>query len=326
MLRFLDFDRDLAEACAAEFLASDAGRAALPGGATGRPDFLRLDGAKAPDLDRSVLRMEIGGGSFVLKLNQVPKQAGRIAEEYRALRQAARVFAPHPDLGVIEALYLSPGETFMVTRFHDVPTLLEQMDEGADPLPLCRQAGRWLAVLHGQSPAEEARFWPKWIFARLEELRARGPQAPAADFQPLIRALRRQVEGLRGCPAPRVLCHGDFHAGNLLVEEKRLLGLDLFEEKRKLAVYDMVDFLKGDIRADAPEAEIDAGGVRRQVRAALLQGYGQPVNEDLLSFLLRAQLLIDWLHIDAARHAESPFLQGKYKRLENRLSLAFAAA
>ena len=184
MLRFLDFDRDLAEACATEFLASDAGRAALPGGATGRPDFLRLDGAKAPDLDRSVLRMEIGGGSFVLKLNQVPKQAGRIAEEYRALRQAARVFAPHPDLGVIEALYLSPSETFMVTRFHDVPTVLEQMEVGADPLPLCRQAGRWLAALHGQSPAEEARFWPKWIFARLEKARAKGPQAPAARYRP----------------------------------------------------------------------------------------------------------------------------------------------
>ena len=107
------------------------------------------------------------------------------------------------------------------------------------------------------------------------------------------------------------MCHGDFHPGNLLDAGDRLLGLDFFDTGRKLAVYDMVDFLKGDIRTDAPAGEIDAGGVRRQVRAALLEGYGQPVDEALLSFLLRAQLLIDWLHIDASLYAGSAFQQTK---------------
>lgn len=323
MQRFFDFDSGLAEACAAEFLTSDAGRAALPMGTTRPANFLRLDGASASD--RCVLRMDLGeGGDFVVKLNRMPREAGSTATEYRALRQAARRFDLQPDLGVVEALYLSRDETFMVSRFHKAHTLWERMHHDAPLAELFQHAGRWLSVLHSHGPAEEGQFWPKWIFDRLEQLHARGPQARPARYRPMIRTLRQQVDGLRGRVFPRPFCHGDFHPRNLLIDGDRMLGLDMADAGQKLAVYDIVDFLKSDYRFDASAEEIDAGGVRRHLRAALLQGYGQPVDDALVTFLLRAHMLIRWLEIDKARFADLPFQQNKYRQLEERLDLAFA--
>ncbi|WP_010141805.1 phosphotransferase family protein [Oceanicola sp. S124] len=324
MLKFLDFDPALAEACAAEFLAAPEGRALFPEPPATRPAFLRIDNAADGALPRFVLKMDLGGRLFVLKLNLAAAGVGGLAQEYHALRRLRAALQDSPGLGVVQPLYLSPGGTFMVTDFNDEDTAWTRLTSGEDPAPVYTLAGRWLAALHDQAPADEAPFWPKWIFTKLDAVQASGTaQARPQAFRPMMRALRQQAEGLRGRVSRRCLCHGDFHPGNLLIGPAGARGLDLSEEQRKLAVYDMVDFLKADVKCDGPDAQVGAGGVLAPSRAAFLDGYGQEIDAELLDFCLRARLLITWIGIDRDRYARSDFQRDKWARLERRLSLAF---
>lgn len=324
MLKFLDFDPTLADACAAEFLAAPEGRALFPEPPATRPAFLRIDNSSGGALPRFVLKMDIGGRLFVLKLNREAAEDGRLAREFDGLLRLEAALADRPDLGVVHPIYLSPGGGFMVTDFNDEDTAWTRLTSGADPAPVYTLAGRWLAALHGQAPADEAPFWPKWIFTKLDAVQASGvPQARPQVFRPMLRALRRQAEGLRGRVSRRCLCHGDYHPGNLLVGMAGARGLDLSEERRKLAVYDMVDFLKADVQCDGPDSQVGAGGVLAPSRAAFLAGYGQEIDAELLDFCLRARLLITWIDIDRERYARSDFQRDKWARLNRRLSLAF---
>ena len=324
MLTFLDFDRDLAEACAVEFLAAPEGCALFPTPPDSRPAFVRIDNAAGGPLPRFVLKMELGGQVFVLKLNAEAAQDGRLVLEFQALRRLEAALADQPDLGVVHPIYLSPGGGFMVTDYNDEETAWSRLISGADPAPVFHLAGRWLAALHGQGPADVAPFWPKWIFAKLDAVQAGAtPQAAPKAYRPMLRALRQQAGALRGRVSRRCLCHGDYHPGNLLIGPAGARGLDLSEERRKLAVYDMVDFLKTDVQCDGPDDQIGPGGVLHSSRAAFLEGYGQEVDGPLLDFCLRARLLITWISIDQARYARSDFQRDKWARLERRLALAF---
>ena len=327
MLRFLDFDRDLAEACATEFLAAPEGRALFLAPPDSRPAFVRIDNSSGGPLPRFVLKMELGERLFVLKLNGEAAHDGRMALEYDALLRLEAALADQPDLGVVHPIYLSHERGFMVTDYNDEETAWTWLISGRDPTPVYRLAGRWLAALHGQGPADETPFWPKWIFSRLDAVLATGtPQARPQAFRPMLRALREQANALRGRLSRRCLCHGDYHPGNLLIGPEGARGLDLSEERRKLAVYDMVDFLKADVQCDGPEEEVGPGGTLNSSRAAFLDGYEEEVDGALLDFCLRARLLITWIDIDQEKYARSDFQRDKWTRLERRLSLAFERA
>lgn len=323
MLKLLNFDQDLAEACAAEFLASAPGRALLPQGAPARPVFLRLDNAPGDRPARCVLRMAVGETQLVLKIDQRP--AAALAGEFAMLERLQAALAPHPSLGVVPPLYLSPGAGFFVTAFAPGETAWEQIRDPARAGEAYRLSGTWLAALHRVEPPKEGQFWPRWIFEKLDALLAeREPKAPRARHAPMIRALKEQAGALRGRPVRRCLCHGDIHPRNLLIDGTTVRGLDLAKAGRKMAILDLVDLFRADLECDGPEAEVDAGGVLRSSRAALLRGYDLPVEEDLLDFCLRGKMLIRWLSVTAALFDQSDFQQQRYAALERRLSLAFA--
>lgn len=153
---------------------------------------------------------------------------------------------------------------------------------------------------------------------------AKDPAASLADYQPMIALTRFEAERLTGQTCIKTLCHGDFHGKNLIMGRGVTYGFDVTQVEEKLAIYDIVDFLKGDIFRNTKNEAIDKNGVTKAHKDMFFKLYRHPINSEILDFSLRTRLLIDWLSISRTRHAKSPFQRDKYDRLKKRLQIAFS--
>ncbi|ETX28458.1 phosphotransferase [Roseivivax isoporae] len=264
------------------------------------------------------------GAAYALKLDLAPggTGAGRLAAEAAALDRLAQEFADHAALGVAVPEMLSPDGTALVTRLVPGEPAREILRRGAPAAvraDIFRRAGRWLSVLHGSAPAEKVPFWPRWMLREIDAL-CTGTDLPPSCAG-AVGALARTARELVRRPAAKVVAHGDFHGGNLMICPGRTVALDLTEATRKLAVYDMADFLKLDALCPADRAEIAPEGIAAAHLAAFLEGYGGEVDRDVLRFCLRARLVIERLR--GARARATPYQRAKADALDLRLSVAF---
>jgi Ser/Thr protein kinase RdoA (MazF antagonist) len=67
--------------------------------------------------------------------------------------------------------------------------------------------------------------------------------------------------------------HGDFHSENMMLGPGMTYGFDFTEARAKMAVYDVVDFLKCDIYRDAPVDQIDEADITKTQRDMFFKGY-----------------------------------------------------
>lgn len=307
----------------------------------GAPQLERLHMAAGHAQTRQVWILRAGSCDYALKLDLDSPRTGRLAAEFRTLERLHPMFADAPGLKVIRPVYLSPGGAFMVTRRAGGQTaaaLLKTATPG-EAAPVFARAGRWLRHLHRTddpshpplalasplpSPLPSVSpFWPRWIFRRLDRLGGTAA-APVAEYRPMIAELRRMAAPLRGTMARSAMCHGDFHGDNLILDGPDTIGLDMTEARRKLAVYDIVDFLKAEAALDLDPGPIGPGGVSQRLQGAFLRAYGPAVDPGLLTVVLRARLLIDWLAITPADRARTAHQAAKYRHLRQRLKGAFS--
>lgn len=319
MVNLLNYDDRLVRQCVSEFV-----EAKFP---ASEFSFACIYRSPQHPSERQVFLVAIEGQKFALKLDLMSDETGRLAKEYEVLSRLYPFFEPHERVAVIKPIYLSPDGRFFVTEYAGDRTATDaiyDLEQDNRAGQIYRRAGEWLHVCHSFSGVRRARFWYQWMFESLEEAVASGDcQARPEIYQPMIDQLHRDASVVDGIEDSCVFSTGDFHGHNLIISAGQACGLDFTEVCEKLAVYDIVDFLKVDIRRDGAASEVDRSGILKRNKAMFFKLYRHPINPDVLDFCLRARLLIDWLSISAERYVNSSYNRRSFDRLEQRLAIAF---
>ncbi|SEW38481.1 Phosphotransferase enzyme family protein [Cognatiyoonia koreensis] len=295
-------------------------------GLTGEPEFTCI--YQSTDFkDRHVYKVIIADAAYALKFDGRGAQTRRLADEFDVLKRLHARFAAHKGLGVPQPIYADPDGAFFVTKFLDLKTatdVVRDTDNDAEVARLYRRTADWLGTFHGFGEVTKAAFWPNWMVESLAEAVADGPQASPVDYQPMIAVTRLNAMQLAHKKCTKAQCHGDFHGRNIMIGGDELYAFDVTEVTEKLAVYDIVDFLKDDIYREAMPEQIDASGVIRANREEFIANYAYTIDPQILEFCLRTRLLIDWVSITREMHAKSAFQRRKFDLLQLRLQIAFA--
>lgn len=278
-----------------------------------------------PD-SRMVLQVRGGSGDFALKIDTDAPASGRLRKEFDLLTALSVHFDRYRMSRVVRPYYLSPGGAFFVTEFIDRPTAVDLIHNSKDDdqvAQVYRRAGAWLHDLHNFQPARDYGFRPRWMTDSLRDLTETVAPHILGRCAPMVEQLEATARNLKGIPETQVFAHGDFHGQNLIVGQGDMIGLDFTEAREKLAVYDIVDFLKADVFRDGAAAEVDRSGILSRNKRMFFRQYRHPVNVEILDFCIRGRLLKDWLSLWQPDHACSAFEEDRRHRLGERLQRAF---
>lgn len=195
------------------------------------------------DVHTAVYRVSAKGGVYFLKLRSGAFDEAAVAlPRYLADLGLRQVIAPLPtsagrlwaELDAYRAVlspYVAGRNAYEVKlteqQWGEFGTALRQLHAAHVPLQITRglpvedYAPRWREQVHG------------WL-ERIDRTRFADPAAAQtadllrrerAEILALIRRTEQLADGLRARPLPRVVCHADLHAGNLLIGEDGALFL-----------------------------------------------------------------------------------------------------
>ncbi len=275
---------------------------------------------------RMVLKVQSVTRTYALKIDTESPASGRLNDEFDLLTKLSTHFDGNKTSQVVHPIYISPGGAFFVTEFIDRPTAVDLIYNSKDDdqvAQVFRRAGSWLNDLHGFRPAEDYAFRPKWMTDSVQNLFQSLPLELAEESQRMVNTMLAEAERLKGVSDIRVFSHGDFHGLNLIVGQGQTIGLDFTEARDKLAVYDIVDFLKSDIFRDGAGADVDRSGILKRNKEMFFRLYRHPINIEILDFCIRGRLLKDWLRLCQPDHKCSDFEDHMRTRLGIRLKQAF---
>lgn len=279
---------------------------------------------------RQVWRVALGPDVFALKLDYEAEPGGRLAKEFGELKNLSAHFAKYDKLGIATPVYLSPTGQFCVTEFLDHKTAgerLQSVDNDQTRRQVFRRAGLWLHAMHEYKPQKRKEWWGNWMIKELDEIVARGQMQAPADEVALMRAiLHAQIRKVNRTKDTHATSHGDFHSENMMLGPGMTYGFDFTEARAKMAVYDVVDFLKCDIYRNTPVAELDDTGITKTHREMFFKGYKHRLDKDVLDVSLRGRMLIDWATITRDNHVKLRVDRILYRTLKPRLDVAFAKA
>nr|WP_255596710.1 phosphotransferase [Cognatishimia sp. MH4019] len=291
-------------------------------------DLVHLANSSVNPEARSVFRLRHADGDLALKLDLDGLETDRPAREYNTLVRLAPAFAKTPHVGLIDPVWVDPDGLALLTKFVTGPTALQAAtdDPTAENLTvLGRKGAQFLNVLHKAEPAEEIGYWPDWVVKRLTNLASKtgscAPQIGASACRKLIQSFRKLSDANRRVACMKMLAHGDFHGGNLIISETAATGLDMTEIRHKLGLYDTVDYLTSlDIQRPDLEEPLSDLGVHPALDEAFTETYTHPLPRDVLRCAMLGKWLILAFKITEARHAASRFQRVKLIRLRNRLA------
>lgn len=276
--------------------------------------------------ERQVFKVAVGDSFFALKVDYSGANSGRLSSEFGVLIDLYEHFSKYEKQTIPKPIYMSENGQFFVVEFVDHPTAKEALTKAQNPKSVgqfYRRAGGWLHALHESKQITQSKIYPNWMFKSLDVSIEIGPHAPAEKYQPMIDKLRVEAEKFKERRDTRVFSHGDFHAGNLIMGRGVTYGFDFTEVAEKLAIYDIVDFLKIDVLRTGVLDDVDRSGVTQQCKSMFLKLYRHPIDLELLDFCLRGRILKDWIFITGDRYHNSKYQRNKYACLEERLEIAF---
>ena len=190
-----------------------------------------------------------------------------------------------------------------------------------------RRAGLWLTAMHEFKSQKRSPFYGEWmpieVDARIDDGQMR---APAQDVARMRDILADQIDAVQMMKDTRVWSHGDFHSENMMLGPGMTYAFDLTEARMKLAIYDIVDFLKVDIYRDGTGEMIDRSGIIASHREMFFRGYKHSVQPELFDVAMWGRLLIDWASISQQAYFEDRDGQRKqFARLKELLDIAFGS-
>ncbi|WP_170427360.1 aminoglycoside phosphotransferase family protein [Ruegeria arenilitoris] len=275
---------------------------------------------------RSVVVLHTSSQAFALKIDTTSPSTERLKNEFELLSALHQHFDGNETSRVVRPVYLSQGGEFLVTEYIDRPTAVDLIYNSADDNQVAqvyRRAGSWLNDLHARHPPTRYAFKPRWMTDSLSELIQAVPRDIANQSRAMVDEMLAEGARLKGTEDLRVFSHGDFHGQNLIVGQGKTIGLDFTEARDKLAVYDIVDFLKADIFRETVASEVDRSGILRRNKEMFFRLYRHPINHEILDYCIRGRLLKDWLFLHQITHTCSAFERDRRSRLWARLNLIF---
>ncbi len=275
---------------------------------------------------RLVWKVETSNRSYALKLDTLSPETGRLRKEFDLLEQLTDHFRTSRNNRVVRPVYISPNGAFIVTEFVERPTatdIIYNSEDDTQVAQVYRRAGSWLHDLHGVQNATDYAFRPRWMIDSIREQSTQVPSHISDISQPMVEVFLAEAASLKNRPDLRVFSHGDFHGLNLIMGQGTAIGLDFTEARDKLAVYDIVDFLKADIFRDGANMDIDRSGVLTRNKEMFFRQYRHPIDTQILDCCLRGRLLKDWLRLWQPNFTCSEFELRKRERLQVRLQQAF---
>ncbi|MFA3919593.1 phosphotransferase [Ruegeria hyattellae] len=274
---------------------------------------------------RLVMRVSTADESYALKIDSESPLTGRLKAEFGVLQDLHTYFQGNETSQVVRPVYYSPGHAFFVTVFIDRPTAVDLIYDSPDDgkvAQVYRRAGSWLHDLHRFRTPTHIPFWPQWMMESTRELAKTARPDIAQDCRMMMNIMRADAGRLRSQPDLRVFSHGDFHGLNLILGQGTVFGLDFTEVIEKLAVYDIVDFLKADVFRDDTGQDLDRSGILRKNKEMFFRLYRHPIDMDILDFCIRGRLLKDWLEISGEDYNPTEFEAQKSRHLQHRLRRA----
>ncbi len=279
---------------------------------------------------RQVWQVVLGADVFALKLDYDADPDGRLTKEFRELEALRDHFSTYDKLDLVTPVYLSPSGQFCVTEYLDFLTAgqrLQSVDNEQTRKQVFRRAGLWLHALHEYRPIKRKEYWGNWMPLEIDEIVERGEmQADPSDVAVLRDKLKSQVRKINKTKDSHTSSHGDFHSENLMLGPGATYGFDFTEARRKMAVYDIVDFLKVDIHRRTPREDLDSAGITKLHREMFFKGYKHPIKKEILDVSIRGRLLIDWVSITKRGIAEHEHRRNAFDRLKFRIDVAFGRA
>ncbi len=276
---------------------------------------------------RQVLKVTLGDEAYALKVDFTSAETGRLEGEFNDLKALHRHFSGYDKLGTATPLYLSPTKRFFAMEYLDHYTAgrrLRRSDSAQATKQVYRRVGLWLTAMHEFKPQKRSPFYGRWMPQEVDQWIAQGQMvADEAAVARMNAQLAEQIEEVQLVKDTRVWSHGDFHSENIMLGPGMTYAYDLTEAKMKLALYDIVDFLKVDVYRDTPAAEVDSSGITAAHREMFFRGYKHKVKPKLFEVAMRGRLLIDWASITPQSHAANEEDRVRFAQLRKRLEIAF---
>lgn len=297
-------------------------------GFVGTPDVARIFTSPVLPLERQVLRVTLGTASYAMKIDFTSDTTQRLAKEFDGLQRLSAHFQTYDKLGTATPIYLSLGGQFFVMDYLNHRTAGQRLKESQHPQTtrqVYRRAGLWLTAMHEFKPHRRSKFYGEWmpqeVDARIDDGQMQAPKEAVVRMRDMLAS---QIVDVQHTKDTRVWSHGDFHSENMMLGPGVTYAFDLTEARMKLALYDIVDFLKVDIFRPMQGEEIDRSGIIASHREMFFKGYKHTVVPKLFEVAMRGRLLIDWASIQKEPFAERESQRIRYTRLQERLDIAFA--
>jgi len=296
-------------------------------GFTGNPESVCIFTSPVVPKERQVLSVLLGDKHYALKIDSTSAETGRLEKEFTDLTAINKHFDSYEKLGAAKPIYLSPSHTFFAMDYLDHLTAgkrLRHSQNDQTTRQVYRRVGLWLTALHDFKPQKRSKFFGRWMpqeidhWCELDTMNA-DPNKVARMRAMLI----DQIEEVQHTKDIRVWSHGDFHSENIMLGPGMTYAFDLTEARMKLAIYDIVDFLKVDIHRKAAPEDIDASGLISAHREMFFRGYKHKVKPKLFDVAMRGRLLIDWVAMSQQQCSAKASSQSRFANLENRLNIAF---
>ena len=296
-------------------------------GFVGMPEHRMIYRAISYPDTRQVWQVALGPDIYALKLDHEADAGSRLAKEFAELQALSSHFAKYDKLGLATPVYLSPSGRFCVTEFLAHKTAgerLQSVDNEQTRRQVFRRAGLWLHAMHEYKPLKKNKFWGNWMVKELDVLlEADQMQAARADVELMRAMLREQIKKVNHINDLHATSHGDFHSENMMLGPGMTYGFDFTEARRKMAVYDIVDFLKCDVHRDTPRDGIDDTGITIAHREMFFKGYKHKINQHVLDVAIRGRLLIDWAGITRKGYSVHRVQRIEFRKIKPRLDIAF---
>ncbi|MGJ8612434.1 MAG: phosphotransferase [Octadecabacter sp.] len=297
-------------------------------GFSGKADVARIFTSPVAPQDRQVLRVIFGDDIYAMKIDFTSPDTDRLAREFSDLQRMTAHFAKYEKLGTVTPIYLSKAGTFFTMNFLGFPTAGQRLKESQSlqtTRQVYRRVGLWLSAMHDYKDQVRGKFNGAWMTREVDALvEADNMRAPVRDVLRMRDLLHKQNKAVFDVRGIRAWGHGDYHSENIMLAPGKTYAFDLTEARMKMAVYDVVDFLKVDVFRQMPGEAIDRSGIIAKHREMFFRGYKHDIKPELFDVAMRGRLLIDWAGITPSGYQKSEHQKLQYTRLKDRLDVAFS--
>lgn len=273
------------------------------------------------------------GPALILKHDLVAGHINHFRNGVEAHKRALTVFAGHDNLHVPDLIHVDEDRRVLVMEYAQGDTAFDAMRFALMPQDrsnILRSCGKWVGYWHRQTYQRENTINPDTMKSHLSGQRDRVESgelkvAKPDEFVGLSNKTIKMAEAARGHTTRLAATHGDLNLRNLVLGPNGVYGLDFGAVHDAPIGHDLARFIINFASFYFPD------GTSSKTIDWLLQditdffeGYGSEHRDDpSFNYLMRSQLLKEWLTIPKSVGARNGVHQRRWKGIKLLSSLLF---